>query len=730
MGLTDKIRAAISGASRSVSVGAATQSALLRAMGRGTTYTATRALTDGDTGWVAIASDFNAQKVAEIDFYVVRCEQDGGEIRRDRDETHPVADLLWRPNARDDDRSLFYQIAKSLELTDEAFLIKERNRFGVVKELVPVRPDAMREVRDAYGITGWQYTPPGTRRPIPYRAEDVIHIHRANLLDLRGSTRLARISDVVEADALLSRYLRAVVGSGGRLDWVLQVQSQDAAEIRRVQQAVASGLERASKAGHVMAVGEGMSLTPANLKPSDLSIFQLAEYVRDRILMSFKIPPEALGFRDGASSRASALVAESAHIRNAILPLASLIAGSLTRHLLPDFEDITPGASVWYEIGYLDATPADEELTSRIEVAEVGRIITVNEIRARRGLPPVDGGDELYASSGAIPLRLAAGMAEADMGMLTERGTHLGKAPGTRAEAAPEEPATHAGDPADDEEPGLREWRDWVRTTQRPGERRFLRMHRALVRRQQQEVLARLEAAHEQLAGMFEGRYAKTIARMLTRDPGLIQGILFDESEWNVLLSAAARAEIERLVKKGGADTLAAINAGIGFDVTRPDIIQWIDAQSFDHYASKVNATTLRRLRRTLTEGYTQGESVRQIAERIQAVYASLTQARAINAARTETTAALNYGTDQAHQDARKLGIRLGKKWLAGQDDRTRHSHSALHNSMADSNGSWLLSGVSAHFPGDPSLPAAERCMCRCAMRSVRLLDQPTSDDS
>lgn len=724
MGLIQRIRAAAAGVvTRGVMLGTATVNALQAAMGRRSSFTQTRALTEGDQGWVAIASDFNAQKLSEIDFYPVRCEQQGNTIRRVRDEAHPVADLLWRPNQRDNDTSLFYQIAKSLDLVDEAFLIKERNEFGYVKELVPVRADAMREKRGPFGVERWTYHVPGTQIKVNYEPQDVIHITRANLLDaLRGVSKLNRIAEVVEADILLSRYLRTVVGTGGRLDWILQVQgTTNPDDIARVRQQVARSLEKASKSDHVVAVGDKMSLTPANLKPADLSIFELAEYVRDRILMTFKVPPEALGFREGASSRASALVAESAHIKHAVLPMAKLIAAALTRHLLSDFEDITPGAKVWYEIGYDDITPHDEELQSQIEVSEVGKIVTLNEVRARRGLPAVEGGDELWVSGGSVPVSLATKIAQADLELATGDRSARGKAVATRAEEAEAEPA---GD-TPEEEPGARAWQEWVRASQEPAERRFLRMHRKLARQQLADVLARLTEAHPRVAEALEGRYARE--RHLKRDPSLIQSILFDEQEWYRLLGEAAKREIERMVEEAARQTLADLDAGgIAFNVTMPEVQDWARTQAFEHYASKVNKTTLRKLRDALHEGYVNGENVKQITDRILGVYTQLTRARAINAARTESTSALNYGAECAHREAKAMGIRLGKKWLSAQDDRTRHSHVDMHNKLAGTDGTWEVgpSKTRARYPGDPALPARERCMCRCTQRSVRLDEQ------
>lgn len=114
-------------------------------------------------------------------------------------------------------------------------------------------------------------------------------------------------------------------------------------------------------------------------------------------------------------------------------------------------------------------------------------------------------------------------------------------------------------------------------------------------------------------------------------------------------------------------------------------------------------------------QGILQGESIPKIAKRLSQC-TDMTQAAAVRNARTMTTAAENRGRQNGMEDARNLGIRMKKEWLATRDARTRDSHASANGQQAEVDKPFVVGGYNLMFPADPSGPAHEVYNCRCTV--------------
>lgn len=115
-------------------------------------------------------------------------------------------------------------------------------------------------------------------------------------------------------------------------------------------------------------------------------------------------------------------------------------------------------------------------------------------------------------------------------------------------------------------------------------------------------------------------------------------------------------------------------------------------------------------LRRQLTVGILKGDSITEIADKIDNV-TNKNNHGSIRIARTETTRIENSGRLQAFKRGEDKGLKLKKQWISTIDGRTRVSHRHLQGEVVEmdkkfSNG--LL------YPGDPEGRGEEVVMCRC----------------
>lgn len=116
-----------------------------------------------------------------------------------------------------------------------------------------------------------------------------------------------------------------------------------------------------------------------------------------------------------------------------------------------------------------------------------------------------------------------------------------------------------------------------------------------------------------------------------------------------------------------------------------------------------------------IAQGVLQGESIPNIAKRLESVV-GMDRSAAIRNARTYTTAAENAGRMDSYHRAEDMGIQMRKMWVATDDERTRDSHRELDKVVVDTDEEFP-NGLM--YPGDPSGDPSEVYNCRCTLVSV-----------
>jgi SPP1 gp7 family putative phage head morphogenesis protein len=118
-----------------------------------------------------------------------------------------------------------------------------------------------------------------------------------------------------------------------------------------------------------------------------------------------------------------------------------------------------------------------------------------------------------------------------------------------------------------------------------------------------------------------------------------------------------------------------------------------------------------------ITQGILQGESVPQIAKRLESV-ADMDHKAAIRNARTMMTGAQNAGRIDASKRAQDMGIETVNVWMATLDMRTRHEHRLLDGQRREIDEPFVVpdSREEIMFPGDPSAAPHLVYNCRCTL--------------
>lgn len=113
-----------------------------------------------------------------------------------------------------------------------------------------------------------------------------------------------------------------------------------------------------------------------------------------------------------------------------------------------------------------------------------------------------------------------------------------------------------------------------------------------------------------------------------------------------------------------------------------------------------------------ILQGIIQGDSISDIAKRLENV-TEMNRAAAVRNARTATTSAENKGRMDSLHLAEKKGIDLKKEWLATKDARTRETHKKLDGKQVGLDDEFL---PGLEYPGDPNGDPGDVYNCRCTL--------------
>lgn len=147
-----------------------------------------------------------------------------------------------------------------------------------------------------------------------------------------------------------------------------------------------------------------------------------------------------------------------------------------------------------------------------------------------------------------------------------------------------------------------------------------------------------------------------------------------------------------------------------------PDILPVVDVPEDERWNRS-------RINREVTQAIIQGDTIPQVADRLQRV-TNMDNNAAVRNARTAMTASENMGRAQASRRLRDAGVPNREVWSATMDNRTRDTHLLLDGTYANEDG-YFGEGILhpdhlMRFPADPNGEPQEVYNCRCRL-SIQL---------
>jgi HK97 family phage portal protein len=314
-----------------------------------------------------------------------------GEAERD---THPLLDLLSRPNPRQDGAAFVESVAAHLLLAGNAY-IEHVALDGRLRELHALRPDRMTLVP---GADGWpeayEYHVGGrTLRfaqdaPLP----PILHLTQFHPLDDHYGLAAAEPAAIaINTHNAAAAWNKALLDNAARPSGALVYAGPDASlltdnQFERLKTELDDNYQGARNAGRPMLLEGGLDWKPMSLSPKDMDFLDAKHNAAREIALCFGVPPMLLGI-PGDNTYANYQEANRALWRATVLPLAARLGAALAQWLSPAFGDVR----LAIDTDRIEALSYDRAaLWERVSAAP---FLTVNEKRAAVGYAPVEGGD-------------------------------------------------------------------------------------------------------------------------------------------------------------------------------------------------------------------------------------------------------------------------------------------------------------------------------------------------
>lgn len=627
---------------------------------------------------------------------------------------HPILDLLYRPNPFYTKEEFIMTDVINRKLTGDSFILKIRNKNGEVAELWNLRPDLITIVSspenyiDYYEMT----LPNGKKERIA--KEDIIHIkYPSPLLTLDGHSPLSVVKSRVETEEYATRFQKNFFLNNARPDAIIEVENSLSKE--QMEQLLMSWEQRhrgADKGSKVGILTGGAKYQQISLSQREMDFIESLKFTRDDILVAFKVPKPIVAITDDVN-RANAETAMEIFINETIIPELNLLTNKLNEELvIPDFGEE-------YYLEFEDITPRNDELKLNELSTGIDRWITINEVREEYGLPPVQGGDNLYRALSVMPV--ASTKVKTEEQSKNYRKLHGKKGLRIKLKIMKE---------VEDEVKRIRQKTKDILTNNSTKQYHSHSLLKDINKRKMYQMwfnksIDKKKEKIKQLVKNWADKEEKSIISKLEKNKPK------DKKEIRKLLDAKdARKRLEEfltpvffaLFEEAGNEIMNIIRpdkpfrtegkANKGKLKTKTGIKDLL-VKRIAFVAKEVVSTTIERLVDNVWEGIKEGESIPQLSDRVKDVFDQFDDFRAETISRTEACCVENYAHLEAYEQS---DVVEEKEWIATLDDRVRDSHLMLDGETRPidepfSNG--LM------FPGDPSGDPDEIINCRCAIAPI-----------
>jgi len=346
------------------------------------------------TGWVYACVSVISDEIGSIDIHLYEKKKD--KISEVYD--HDILTTLYGVNRFTTKFDHFWLTQMYLELTGEAPWAVSKDKDGIPRNLFLLRPDKLTIKHDAKDVIGGYKYEPSPGNVIPLESDSVVFLKYPNpLKPLRGRGTLEAAATTYNLNRFSEEWNTNFFYNSARPDALLTSEGELSQEqIDRLQKQWKKNFKGVRNSSKMAILEGGLQYNILQLKPKDMEFLEQQKFGRDKILSIFRVPKPIIAITDNVN-RASALAAKEIFARWTIKPKMERLVSMLNESFIPMFPD-SDGLFLGFE------NPVKEDEAMKVEkygkgLGESGWM-TINEVRERENLPPVEGGDSVLRTAG------------------------------------------------------------------------------------------------------------------------------------------------------------------------------------------------------------------------------------------------------------------------------------------------------------------------------------------
>lgn len=293
-----------------------------------------------------------------------------------RDDVHPLARLLAKPNPEQSGAELMEALYGALQVAGNAYLEATGDEEeGTLAELWSLRPDRMTVVPGPQGWPqAWEYAVDGRKVRIARRTDGWSPVMQLKLFhptdDWYGFSPLEAAAFAIDVHNASGAWNKALLDNAARPSGALVYGARDgerltAEQFEALKAQLAEGHAGAANAGRPLLLEGGMDWKAMSLSPADMDFIAGKHAAAREIALAFGVPPQLLGI-PGDATYANYREANAAFWRGTVIPLVRKAAGALTGWLGQRF----PGCMVEPDLEAVPALqPERDALWARLNAA-------------------------------------------------------------------------------------------------------------------------------------------------------------------------------------------------------------------------------------------------------------------------------------------------------------------------------------------------------------------------
>ena len=304
-------------------------------------------------------------------------------------EISRIMALLRTPNPDDSFTDIVAEIAVDLHLYGDAYLEIVKDDLGIPVSIYNLyAPSIKIKVNKNGTILGYIQNASGTRirngqgTAVEFEPEEIVHFKLPNPgNEVYGLSPIESLLIPIETDLQAQQYNLTFFKNNATPKLHIDLGNCTLQQLKRTKEFFKR--EYLGNPHKTLITEGGVKVTPIGTKPAEMEFLKLRKFSRDEILAVFGVPPMKVGITEDVN-RASALEADKSFKADKIIPLQRMISKKINLCVIKLFNE----PRVRFEFVELDLR--DQKEQAEIDALDIkAGILTINEVRKKRGLPPL-----------------------------------------------------------------------------------------------------------------------------------------------------------------------------------------------------------------------------------------------------------------------------------------------------------------------------------------------------